>query len=182
MYTFRFDDISANSDMENAIAIAQVLERRFRFCKILFCVSVLYDDVRDYPDDKQEWVFEPKKKAQSDIRNFYRPDGFAIPVFPTWIQTGSHGLVHVDHRLLDRGAQELSILVSCSLLRCDVFAPPFNWWNVDTEAICRENGIRLLKFEDGWLSMECNEFNAQHHLWYLHSRNRTPEQIREWLK
>ena len=93
----------------------------------------------------------------------------------------SHGLIHVDHRLLSREAQEMSILTSCSLAKSKVFVPPFNKWNKDSEDICREHNIQLVKFEDGWLCMEYNDFNPDQELWYIHSREFTLDSFREWL-
>jgi len=89
--------------------------------------------------------------------------------------------VHVDHRLLKKEAQELSILVSCSLSKSKIFVPPFNKWNKDTDEICEEHGIELVKFEDGWLCMEYNNFDVNHDLWYVHSREFTVESFKKWI-
>jgi hypothetical protein len=89
--------------------------------------------------------------------------------------------VHVDHRLLHKCAQELSILVSCSLAKSSIFIPPFNKWNKDTEEVCKENHIELIKFEDGWLSMEHNEYKEDQQLWYLHARDFNFDKVKDWL-
>lgn len=80
----------------------------------------------------------------------------------------SHGLIHCDHTRISRDAQEMSIVTSCNALGTNIFIPPFNRWNQDTEDICLENGISILKLSDGWKSMELNDFDPSHDLWYLH--------------
>lgn len=80
----------------------------------------------------------------------------------------SHGLLHADHSRLSKDAQEMSIVSSCRLLNTDIFVPPFNRWDSTTEEVCGENGISLIKITDGWKSMEHNQFDRNHKLWYLH--------------
>jgi D-lyxose ketol-isomerase len=75
----------------------------------------------------------------------------------------------------------MSILVSSSLAKANVFIPPFNKWNADTESICNEHGIELIKFEDGWLCMEYNKFNPFHKKWYLHAREFNLDQFIKWF-
>ena len=93
----------------------------------------------------------------------------------------SHGLVHVDHRLLDKSSQEMSILISSSLVNANIFIPPFNKWNKLTEEVCIENGIELIKFEDGWLCMEYNSYDDSHDKWYLHAREFTFDNFKKWF-
>ena len=93
----------------------------------------------------------------------------------------SHGLIHVDHRLMTKEAQELSILTSASLVKANVFIPPFNKWNKDTESICDEHGIELIKFEDGWLCMEYNSYDDNHDKWYLHAREFSIEKFKKYF-
>ena len=75
----------------------------------------------------------------------------------------------------------MSIFVSCSLSQSMIFVPPFNKWNQDTEDICKEQGITLIKFEDGWLCMEYNDFDPNHDLWYVHSREFKLEEFEKWI-
>jgi hypothetical protein len=105
-----------------------------------------------------------------------------MPNIPDNVEIASHGLVHADHRQMHFDAQEMSILVSCSLLQTKIFIPPFNKWNADTEHICKAHDIELQKFEDGWLGAEYNAFNISHPLWYTHSFNWTVERFEEWLQ
>jgi D-lyxose ketol-isomerase len=75
----------------------------------------------------------------------------------------------------------MSILVSASLVKAKIFIPPFNKWNKDTEDICRDSAIELVKFEDGWKCAEYNKFDPSQILWYLHHREFTSETFKRWL-
>ncbi len=94
----------------------------------------------------------------------------------------SHGLIHVDHRLMGREAQELSIVASCSLVGAKIFVPPFNKWNRDTASVCDEHGIELVKFEDGWRHVRFNAFDPSHDKYYLHTHDTTATWLREWMR
>ena len=83
---------------------------------------------------------------------------------------------------LTKEQQEMSILISCSLVKAKVFIPPFNKWNIFTENICKEHDIDLVKFEDGWKCMEYNKYNGEQKLWYLHHREFTLNTFKEWFK
>jgi len=176
--TFRFDDVSINSDMHLLSWQHAIIRKHYPDAEIIMGVSpCVHNDVG-------ERVFPSILNAFSDYRRFYMPDRVGIPDnIPKDKNTvmAGHGLIHVDHRLLHHSAQELSILLSCSLIDAYTFIPPFNKWNKDTESICKENGITLVKFEDGWLSMEHNKNIAIHNLWYVHSRALTGEQFDEWM-
>jgi len=63
-----------------------------------------------------------------------------------------------------------------------VFVPPFNKWDTDTETICKRYNIELVKFEDGWKSMDHHSYDPEHKLWYCHSRRWTVDSFREWWK
>ena len=68
------------------------------------------------------------------------------------------------------------------LAKAKMFIPPFNKWNQHTKEICSEAEIELIKFEDGWLCMEYNNFNPEHDLWYVHSREFTLEEFKQWIE
>lgn len=172
----RFDDVSTNTDMDNAEQLA-------RFCQsmgaeVMWAISPLVHDIPE--GESPERVFPGMLKAFSDFRRFFGVTKMGVPRAPDGTLLASHGLVHVDHRLLCYEAQELSILVSCSLVAAPVFVPPFNKWNEATEEICLENGINLVKFEDGWRSCEHNERSPHQEKWYLHSRRWTLESFQAW--
>lgn len=173
---FRFDDISVNSDVALVNDIASFLFDRFKGCEVIFGISPIVNS------DCGQRVFPSIFNAYSDYQIFYEVNRCGIPegLHPLAMRA-AHGLIHVDHRLLDRGAQEMSILTSCALAGAKRFIPPFNKWNRDTENICNENNITLVKFEDGWLSMEHNIYNPSHEKYYLHSYAWTMEKIINWF-
>jgi hypothetical protein len=180
---FRFDDICINTDMGKANEMARMLRKKFPNCEILFCISPLVHPMEDYADPvTRERIFPKIMNAYSDFRRFYQVDKCGCPDIIPEVSRASHGLIHVDHRLLAKEAQEMSIMVSCSLSGSKVFVPPFNKWNKDTEDICEEHDITLVKFEDGWLCMEYNDFDETHDLWYVHSREFTLNGFKKWLR
>lgn len=179
---FRFDDVCINADMNLVNNMTDFLFRRFPYCDVIWGVSPLVNDMsKEENNIERQRIFPKILNAYSDYRKFYFVDKAGLPELHSKAKMASHGLVHVDHRLLSREAQEISILVSSSLAKAKIFIPPFNKWNSDTESICNEHGIELVKFEDGWLCMEYNVFNPFHKKWYLHSREFNIEQFIEWF-
>lgn len=174
-YTFRFDDVCVNSDLRLLQNITDFLFEKFD-CEVIYGISPLVHKSED------QRVFPKILNAYSDYKGYYCVDALGVPEIDKRVKAAGHGLVHVDHRLLSYGAQELSILTSCSLVDAEIFIPPFNKWNKDTEEICKDSGIWLIKFEDGWKSMEYNEFVEQHNLWYLHAREWTLDKIKIWFQ
>lgn len=182
--TFRFDDVCCNADMGLIKDITNLFIKKYPDCKVIWAVSPLVFDMRSSKTEKEKQRVFPKiLNAHSDYREHYKVDkAYTSYTGGKNVVIASHGLCHVDHRLLDRSAQEMSILISCSLTKSNIFVPPFNKWNKDTENICDENGIELVKFESGWKCIEYNEFDSSHDLWYLHAREFTVEQIKKWLR
>lgn len=174
---FRFDDVCGNSDLLKQSSISNYLENTFPDCIIIWGISPLTHR------DCGERVYPKILNAYSDYRKFYEVNASSTIKMGPHSNTisASHGLIHVDHRLLHKSAQEISILVSCSLTESRIFIPPFNKWNKDTEDVCKENGIELVKFEDGWKCMEYENWDASHNLWYLHAREWTLESIKKWF-
>lgn len=183
MLTFRFDDVCVNADMELINSITDFLFYKFEDCKIIYGISPLVHDMSYEKNKKEKQRIFPKiYNAYSDHLLFYGVELAGIPKTNPKVQLAGHGLVHVDHRLLTYECQEMSILISCSLVNSNIFIPPFNKWNKDTEYICEENNIELIKFENGWLCMEYNNYIEGHELWYLHAREFTLDKIIEWFK
>jgi len=179
---FRFDDVCVNADMELINSMTDFLFCRFPDCEVLWGVSPLVNDMSSEKSEiGKQRIFPKIFNAYSDYRKFYYVDKAGLPVLHHKAKMASHGLVHVDHRLLSKEAQEMSILVSSSLVKAKVFIPPFNKWNSDTDAICKEHGIELVKFEDGWLCMEYNSFDLNHKRWYLHAREFELSQFIKWF-
>lgn len=180
-YTFRFDDICVNADMNLANKMANWLKEKFSDCEVIFCFSPLVHDMSGETGKNSQRIFPKILNAYSDHRLFYGVQKCGLPENISDVIHAGHGLVHVDHRLLSKDVQEMSILVSCSLVNAKIFVPPFNKWNADTENICEEHGIKLVKFEEGWKCMEYNNFDPSHRLWYLHHREFNFEQFKEWF-
>ena len=179
---FRFDDVCINADMKLVNDMTEFLFDKFPECEVLWGISPLVNDMSaEKTNIGKQRIFPEILNAYSDYRKFYMVDKLGIPVFHPRVKIASHGLIHVDHRLLSRDAQEMSILVSSSLAKAKMFIPPFNKWNRDTDDICKEHGIDLIKFEDGWLCMEYNEYNRDQVRWYLHSREFTLEEFKKWF-
>jgi hypothetical protein len=182
MITFRFDDICINTDMEMVKKMTDFLFKNFSPCKVIYGISPLVNKINSTDNIVRQRVFPGILNAMSDYREFYKVELAGIPDIDSRVVKAGHGLIHVDHRLLSKEAQELSIIASCSLAGATMFIPPFNKWNVDTDLICINQGIELIKFEDGWLSMEHNDYVHHHELWYLHSREWTYENFVAWFQ
>lgn len=174
---FRFDDVCINSDMELHNRMTDYLLRKFK-CEIIWAVSV------GVIGQEGQRVFPKRFNAYSDYRYFFELDKIAVPQLRGDVKLASHGLFHVDHRLLSAEAQVISITTSVSLLNYQptLFVPPFNKYNSDTETICTANDLKLIKWEDGWLSMEYNKYNSSHDKYYLHAREWTFEKFKSWFE
>lgn len=175
--TFRFDDVCGTSDMELTNNLTDFLLKRFPSCRVIWAISPLVHDSQIH----SQRVFPKEWNALSDFRQHYKLNTFSDIKGRDDVTVATHGLIHVDHRLLTKEAQELSIILSASLVGSNIFVPPFNKWNKETEDICKENLIELIKFEYGWQSMEFNKFNTDTKLWYLHAREWTLETFIKWF-
>jgi len=165
---WRFDDVSPSLDWLRLRDLVTVIRTAFPGTAFWFGVSIISATSEDgavyrdppFKDRPLQWFYAVDKIGIPDIRRLH-PDS-------DWV-LGSHGLLHVDHSKLTLQAQEMSILTSCNLLNAKVFLPPFNRFNEDTERICQENGIFLVKQQEhGWKSLEFNDYDPSHKRWYLH--------------
>jgi len=116
MKTFRFDDISLNSDINLVNSITDFILQRAPDAQILFCISPMVNN------ECGERVFPSKFHAFADHRKFFNVDKIGLPqgLHDDAVFAG-HGLVHVDHRLLSKELQEFSILTSCAIAKCKTF-------------------------------------------------------------
>lgn len=179
---FRIDDVSLNTNMERLRAIVEAL-LSVPMAKVALAVSPM---VHRVPQGERGRIFPKVMGAMSDHRAFFRPDMAGVPdlsdiVHDPRVVVWSHGLFHVDHRLLGREAQEVSILASCSVVGSQTYVAPFNKWNRDTESICAEHGIELVKWEDDWRHVHHNGYDPSHGKWYLHEHDTDPMALQEWL-
>lgn len=179
-YTFRFDDVSVNTDENKLSKMVAFLRSTFKAdqLKIILAVSPAAYEMRHCDKTlERERVFPSIWHTESDYRVFYRMQGLGVPpIVRTLLKGGGievagHGLVHVDHRLMPRAAQELSILMCCSVLECDMFVPPFHKWNKDTEEICAEHMIRLVKFDRSWRHLVYHTFDYRNPNYYVHTHD-----------
>ncbi len=181
---FRVDDVSINTDTDYLHELVAVVRGRLPKAEFLFAVSPLVHDLSWCVGSDRQRTFPRVLSAVSDHRRFFEvqhagvPDVYGPGRLPT---LASHGLFHVDHRLLGREAQEMSIVGSCSLVASKIFVPPFNKWNKDTESVCAEHGIELVKFEDGWRHVNYNKFDPAHDKWYLHTHDVDSARLGAWL-
>lgn len=187
---FRIDDISMNTDMAHLRAIVAAIDFAWPSSTIMLAVSPLVHRMGLEPPADRERAFPRIMSAMSDHRGFFRVNHLGLPHLsdgltphrsPKNTIAASHGLWHVDHRLLSRDVQEASIVTSCSLVGAATFVPPFNKWNRDTEAVCREHSVELVKFEDGWRHVKYNAFDPRHERYYLHTHDVSAEWMRGWL-
>ena len=185
MKILRIDDVSINTDWKKLYAMVHYAVEFFNSIWLNVSIGVqIGGRLSERPHDK---TLEPL----SDYTVFYNVNKIEIPTgigkivdtCPRNIKVTSHGLIHVDHILLHKSAQEMSIKISCSMLNTNIFVPPLNHWNFDTENICRNNGIKLIKYEDGWLHCSYNKFDRKSTgLWYTHSFNfASGGEFQKWL-
>lgn len=178
-YIFRFDDVAVVANIDHIGKIMRLIEQEFESVQFILAVSPICES----DDTTGERIYPKIFNAYSDPAKFFTGNKIGIPdlsILPHH-STAGHGLVHVDHRLLSKDAQELSIVTSCALVKADTFVPPFNKYNDDTDVICQKHGIYLVKFEQGWKCMEYEMFNPEITLWYLHAREMSMEKIFNWI-
>ena len=179
MKTFRVDDVSLNTDSKKLLSISDKIFKRFPDSKLLLGVSPLVNDMTNYSDKRSERIFPEIFNAHSDHRIFFNVQKCGIPeiiqklgqMYGSKIELAGHGLVHVDHRLLSKDVQELSILSSCNLIGTRIYIPPFNKWNKSTEEICSEHSIKLIKFEDGWKHLKYESVTDNFGNYYFHTHD-----------
>lgn len=178
-YTFRFDDVSVNTDWHKLDQMVAFLRSTFKAdqLRLIFAVSPAVQDMRNCTHLlDRERAFYAILHTESDFRVFYQVDRVGVPVLleqyrTDGVEIAGHGMVHVDHRLLSRGAQELSILMSCALLKTRTFVPPFHKWNLKTEAICAEHAVTLVKFDRSWRHLLYHKFDHRNPNYYVHTHD-----------
>jgi hypothetical protein len=170
---FRDDDVSANTSPGHLQDIYNIINDFPGEHQILSAVSIF----SRHTDDGAVYPSAPFK--DKPVPWFYDVDQCVGNL--TITNVAAHGLFHVDHTKITRDAQEMSILASCNYLETRTFVPPFNRWNEDTQDICKENNISLVGPGEKWLSLEFNDFDPNHKLWYFHSWRYTAEEFRDVL-
>lgn len=171
MIIFRNDDVSPNTDLASLEEMYLGIFSMFPDAEIWSCVTI-------FAKHNESGSVYPNPPFKNQPRGFfYDVDQLSAAFQFPGSKVVSHGLWHIDHSKASYELQEASILTSCKLLDTKIFVPPFNAWNPDTDLICARNDIQLIKYEEGWKSLEHNQFDSDHSLWYLHSWRYTPESL-----
>lgn len=173
---FRVDDVSVNTDIRTLLRMANSLEKEFPGSEMWWCINIFCKTAPSgsvYPDlplrgrDKEYFAEVDRMLPITHIRNGY-------------VKFVSHGLFHADHGQLSFDAQLFSIVSSCRILKTDIFVPPFTNWNSETERVCSQNKIRLVRGrEEGWKSLESEPFDPAHDKWFFHAWRFTFDSFKE---
>lgn len=184
---FRIDDVSVNTDLVKLKKIVSTVRKVVPDAAFLFAISPMVHDVSEERAGDFERAFPRVLSAISDHRVMFKVSRLGVPdlagiTTSNW-SVASHGLVHVDHRLMGREAQELSIVTSCALVGTFSFVPPFNKYNKDTISVCDEHNISLVRFEDGWEHVLYNDFNNRDYdaKYYMHTHDVDVAFLKSWL-
>lgn len=170
--TFRNDDVCPSTDYQDLFNQYTLIKERFPYCRIISGVSLI--GVKN----RLGSVYPGAPFKDMPVDWFYIVDSIMKTDINLMSDIASHGLFHVDHSKISKDAQEMSILGSCNLLDTKVFIPPFNRYNEDTLDICKKNNIEIIIPSQGWLSLEFNDFNEFHKLWYFHSWRLSNDQMK----
>ena len=170
---FRNDDVNPNSNIEDIKAMYMIIRKYFPHAEIWSAVNMIAKTSKDgscYP------AIKPKDIKFTDVNLI-----FDRKHLPDLENIASHGLLHLDHRNVDRDLQKYSILTSCALLNTKVFVPPFWRWNAETNQICEAAGVKLWT-EGDWFNIDNGPVRENHLLFCFHSWKFTPETFEERFK
>jgi hypothetical protein len=182
----RIDDISTRTDEHRLTGFLQKVKAKQPNFRILLAVSLGVIETNEISNTER--VFPPILNAMSDHRNYFQLSSIGIPNWLNEIvdrfdcEIGSHGLFHVDHRLLGKEAQTISIMSSLSLLKTRIFVPPFNKYNQETIEICRELDYKLVVWEDGWKHLGYQKFGYGNQKFYMHMHDFNNEKLESILQ
>ncbi len=173
----RIDDISINLELGRLTNFLELVRSKYPKVSILLAISPMVFNMDKWEPNKEstkERVFPSILNAMSDHRVYFNVEKIGIPVWLNDVAEkfectlATHGLIHVDHRLLSRDLQELSVISSASLIGTKIFVPPFNKYNEDTVEVCRNNKIKLVRWEDGWTHLGYYPFVDNGKKYYVH--------------
>jgi hypothetical protein len=172
----RNDDVSPSSDFKKIDAMYKSFKAAYPNSEIWSCVNIF-----GFKNDK-EAVYPDLPLSQLPLYYFYNVDSILGNPGINLHKIISHGLLHVKHTQLSRQAQEMSIVTSCRALHTDIFCPPFTNYDSITEEICKENGIKITRREQGWKSLESEPFNQEHPFWFYHSWRMSKEEFNDKIR
>lgn len=182
----RVDDISINLDFKRLDKFLHIVKVKYPSVNILLAVSPMVFDMNLWEpghEGKRERVFPSILNAKSDHRVYFEVEKIGIP---EWLhdivkkyncQLATHGLIHVDHRMLSKELQEMSIIASSSLVKSKIFVPPFNKYNQDTFDVCKEFDIKIVRWEDGWIHLGYHPFSNDNNKYYVHLHDYPGEKL-----
>ena len=157
---FRCDDVNPNTDLVELGKMYSYITENFD--------SEFWSVVSLFGRESGEGSVYPGVPFKDKDNGFFYDVNSFISKACYYGKVVSHGLLHADHSRLQFDAQEMSIVASCRYLGTDVFVPPFNRYNSSTESVCNMNGIRLVKYTEGWRCLDHEKFDPNHKLWYFH--------------
>lgn len=181
MVTFRIDDVSPNTDLDDLEIQIKMLSKVSNHIILgvnLFGRSATNGAV--YPD------IPLRGHDRLYFYNIDRIFNFAalhkLRLLPH-VEIVSHGLVHNIHSQMSRDQIEASILMSCSLLNAKAFIPPFNEISAEVVSVCERNDIRLIMNESDrqWRSIESEPFDPSTKFWYYHPWRINSDRLKEIL-
>ncbi len=163
-----------NTDVKKLAKIYGIIHNLFPNANIWSCITLFAGA------NFKGSVYGELPLKEKDVNWFYQNANLFMKEYrhPLY-KVASHGMYHLDHSKLSKDAQEMSIIGSCSFLKTNVFVPPFNKFNQDTLDICFDNHITIKT--DEWKSLEFNDFDSSHRLWYFHSWRFTTNQLKDKL-
>lgn len=180
---FRIDDVSLNTNESKLAAIIETL-LPVGVVTLAVCPTCYTLGVGDIP----EFAFHTTERCLSHPLEFAHGDRCGIPPivdrYRGSVKVASHGMFHGDHRLLSKGAQELSIVQSCSLVQSKIFVPPWHHYNSNTEKVCRKHGIELVKWSFMTKHAKFSRFEPdKFHYYYFHTFDTGDAScVQDWLK
>jgi hypothetical protein len=185
MTLYRIDDISLNTDKARLMMMMRELVQLDRNAHFMLAVSPIVFAMDEASVLQNERPFPSILNAYSDSGVFFRGSRSGIPPWlPEVVNSfervtiASHGLVHVDHRLLNPSVQTFSIEVSCAIVGSKIFVPPFNKWTTHMTDAAEKLGVELVIWEDGWRHLKFQTLSlGDSNRYYFHTHDFTDEQF-----
>lgn len=178
MVTIRIDDVSPNTDFKDLKAQIDVI--REKGFGVLAGVTMFAKEASNGAIYPELPLRNHPKSYFINVDKFIQMDD----VFGTGIkqeEIASHGLIHTDHAKLSEDAQDISIGMSCKLLKTNRFISPFNSTNSMTSVVLNRHEVSLVN-DSEWKSLESSSFDPSHPKWYYHPWRLNAAELKEKLK
>jgi hypothetical protein len=180
---FRIDDVCLNTNPEKLVSIVDALDGHgvITLAVGIVCYTLGEGDVPEY-------LFHTTDRCLSCPLELAHGDRIGVPPvlvkLAGRVRIASHGLFHGDHRLLSKGAQELSIVQSCATLQSSIFVPPWHHYNSKTKKVCRKHNIQLVRWSPAHRHAKFHPFQpADYQYYYFHTFDTDGGQnVAEWLE